>query len=343
MTQTALTRLPMRCSQATRLFEEIAQSVNLNAIRKGGGLHVPFGQSMITLAPESGETAISLHADSPAALQVLRDFVAEQAEQRDLTLSWERAKAGQRPANFELATLSNICRLSPSYRRLTMEGPDLARFETGGHHLRLLFGPEGEDWPVLDAQGVTQWPGGMTAWHRPVYTIRRITRGAGQAARLDLDVFLHDGGRTTDWTGRARPGMEIGLSGPGGGRGVQGDWLGLVGDETAVPVIARILAEAPRGTRGRAVLFVPDQDDIQRLDKPTGVSVRWIIRGAAEGPLDALRALNPPSEKRFVFFAGERSDAVKARSWLAAQGFAKAEFTAAAYWTKADAGAEATE
>lgn len=334
MTQTAQTRLPMRCPQATRLFEEIAQSVNVSAIRKGGGLHLPFGDSLITLAPQSGETAISLRADSPAALQVLRDFVAEQVEQRDLTLSWEQAVAGQRPANFGLATLCSIRRLSPSYRRLTMEGPDLARFETGGHHLRLLFGPDGADWPVLDAQGVTQWPGGVSAWHRPVYTIRRITRGAGQTARLELDVFLHDGGRTTGWTGRARPGTEIGLSGPGGSRGVQGDWLGLVGDETALPVIARILAEAPRGTRGQAVLFVPDQDDIQSLDKPQGVSVRWVIRGAIDGPLDALRALNPPSERRFVFFAGERADAVEARSWLAAQGFAKAEFTAAAYWTK---------
>ncbi|KJS43991.1 MAG: hypothetical protein VR71_08180 [Roseovarius sp. BRH_c41] len=334
MTQIAQARLPMAGPQATRLFEDMARAVNLPAIRIGEGLRLPFGDSLITLVPQPDETLIDLRAETPAALQSLRDFLAEQAAQGAFSLAWDAATSGAHPANFALGRVCEMRRLSPSYRRLIVEGPDLGRFAAGGHHLRLLFGPEGAGWPRLDVQGVTQWPGGLTAWHRPVYTIRRIIHGTGQAARLEIDIFLHAGGRTTGWTERVTPGTILGLTGPGGAGAPSAGWLGLVGDETALPVIARILAEAPDGTRGSATLFVPERGDIRPLAHPAGLVVTWVLRGGQTGPLDALRALAPPPDDRHVFFAAERTEATEARLWLTSQGFDRSSFTAAGYWTK---------
>lgn len=334
MMQTAQARLPMACPQATQLFEELARLVNLTVIRTGERLSVPLGNSLITLAPQSDETLVNLRAETPADLQSLRDFLAEQAVQGAFTLAWDAAVAGSHPANFSIARICAVQRLSPSYRRLIVEGPDLGRFASGGHHLRLLFGPEGAGWPALDAQGVTQWPEGLSAWHRPVYTMRRVALATGQAARLEIDIFLHAGGRTTDWTESVTPGAMIGLTGPGGGDSPRAGWLGLIGDETALPVIARILAEADEDTQGRATLFVPDQKDIQPLTHPSGLAVEWVVRDGQFGPLDALRALTPPPDDRYVFFAAERSEATEARQWLTTQGFDRTTFTAAAYWAK---------
>jgi len=50
--------------------------------------------------------------------------------------------------------------------------------------------------------------------------------------------------------------------------------MGLVGDETALPVIARILAEAPPATRGAAVLFAPAAEDVQLLAHPARMTIR---------------------------------------------------------------------
>ena len=228
-----------------------------------------------------------------------------------------------------------VRRLSPSYARVTVAGTSLARFASGGLHFRLLFGPPGADWPGLDANGVTDWPQGAAAWHKPVYTIRHLWDRDG-VTHLSFDVFLHDGGRVTDWCLGPAPGTEITLSGPGGGRFQPQDaWLGLVGDETALPVIARYLADLPAGTRGQAVLVVPQQADIQLLDHPADMQVHWVARDSGATPLTALDVLRIPDSARLVFFAAEAAEARSARQILADRGLQKAEISSVAYWTKA--------
>ncbi|MEB3419123.1 siderophore-interacting protein [Salipiger marinus] len=241
-----------------------------------------------------------------------------------------------RPGNLSRARVVSVTRLSPSYSRVTVAGPDLARFASGGLHFRLLLGPEGAGWPQVDAGGALHWPGGAKAWHRPVYTCRSLT-GTESGAELSFDVFRHDGGRITAWCDRLTPGAEVALTGPGGGglppaRG----WVGLVGDETALPVMARILAALPPATRGHAVLFVPDPADRQDIPHPAGVRLDWVLRGqCGDSPLDRLATLAWPDADRYVVFAGEQAQAVQARAWLPRQGLGKTEFVSAAYWTAA--------
>lgn len=131
---------------------------------------------------------------------------------------------------------------------------------------------------------------------------------------LDFKVFIYAGGRTTRWCGEPTAGPRIAVSGPGGGAVITRPWMGLIGDETALPMIARMLEAAPRDTMGEAVAFIPDAADAQPMRVPPGVRLRWALRGSGATPLAALRALSIPADERFVFLAGERGEAKAARN-----------------------------
>lgn len=296
------------------------------------GLTLCLASGSIGLSADGSRTALTISARNMAAIQILRDMVAMRVQEFGLTLEWETRSEPHPPANLAFATVTEVRRLTPSYTRVTLDGPDLARFTEGGLHFRLLFGPDGAGWPMTDEGGVTQWPGGIRAWHRPVYTTRAITTRNDGSARIDFDVFLHEGGRVTEWARHLVAGEKIAIAGPSGGRGPSdAGWVGLVGDETAVPVMARVLARLHRDTCGKALLFVPKTADIQKLIHPSGMDINWIIRGSAT-PLDALRSLAIPASDRQVFFAAERGEALAARSFLADAGLGRSEFIASSYW-----------
>lgn len=319
---------------ASTKLRDAARAFDLPVREGRHGVVVTLPTGTLRMSGAEPRTAVDIEAERASDLQFLRDLVAEWVAEIGMRLHWQAGAAGRRPDNLSLARVDGIERISPSYARVALTGPDLARLARGGLHFRLLFGPEGAGWPVTDEGGVTHWPGGVDAWHRPVYTTRTIEALSGGAARITFDVFLHAGGRVAEWTTRAQVGDEVGLTGPGGGERPFARWLGLVGDETAVPVIARILAETPPDAAGEAVLFVPQATDIQDLARPDGLSVRWVVRGAAtETPLEALHALRPPESGRFVFFAAERREAFAARDWLQAQAFGRGASLCASYWT----------
>ncbi|MFM9271993.1 siderophore-interacting protein [Halomonas elongata] len=324
--------LPFSAEQVLPLIREAATTWELPVTEVAGTLRVTLEYGEIRVASEGASTSVRVASEDAGNLQMLRDLLTGQLSAYGLNPVWGGGRAGRQPANQSIARVADIERLSPSYRRVTIEGQDLARFADGGLHFRLLFGPDGMGWPETDENGVTQWPGGASAWHRPVYTTRDIVCD-GEAARLSFDVFLHAGGRVTEWTGQVSPGDEVALMGPGGGTGQKtAEWQALVGDETALPVIARMLASAPQTMQGEAVIVVPDEGDIQGLAHPEGVTLRWALRSNGESPLEALAALELPQRERHVFFAAEKTEAQSARVALIERGLAKHEFLAATYW-----------
>lgn len=327
--------LELETARAFAAFRQMADLWEMPARDDGGVLHITLPTGTVTVLPGTGAgTALRVECSDASALQGLRDTLDEIMSNHGVTRRWEGTGAGQRPANLALGTVVSVTRVSPSFTRVAVEGPELARLADGGLHFRILFGPEGADWPALDEGGVTRWPGGAGAWHRPVYTVREIETG-GATTRLSFDVFRHDGGRTTEWTDRVQPGEQVALTGPGG-HGIPEPtcWIGLVGDETAVPAIARILAALPEGTRGEAILFVPESGDMTDLPRPSGVSLRWIGRDEGVTPLQAMQSVAIPESDRHVLFAGEKSEALAARAWLQEQGLTRGEFLAATYWIR---------
>ncbi|WP_211242010.1 siderophore-interacting protein [Roseivivax halodurans] len=249
---------------------------------------------------------------------------------------WEITGSREQPHNLSFGTVERIDRISPSFTRISVTGPDLWRFAEGRLHFRLLFGPNGAGWPHLDASGVTAWPGGVESWHRPVYTTREIHRLGEAGARLVFDVFRHEGGRVTAWIDGVALGETVAITGPSGSRvPPAARRVDLVGDETAIPVIARIIAGLAAGTSGTARLFVPSEDDVQSLRAPEGFRVMWIPRDGGVLPVHAGLALPIPQADAFSFFAGERDDMLAVRARLIEASAPKNRYHVAAYWSKA--------
>lgn len=322
---------------ASQQFCTSAQALGLRVEHAENATLVHFQLGRMRLSAQGSETRLELTAQTPASLQMLRDTIAERVKGVGLTLDWMAKSVLVYPANMSVARVQCARRLSPSYIRVTLEGPDLARFAEGGLHFRLLFGPSDAGWPTTDVGGVTQWPQGIKAWHRPVYTTRAVRVQDNGAAELDFDVFVHEGGRVTHWAQTVIPGTEIAITGPNGGQGP--DPVGslyLIGDETAVPVMSRVLARLPDKTRGKAFLFAPHADDVQYLHHPSGLELEWILRSAGQTPLGVLNQLTLPERDRFVFLAAERSEAIAARALLSAWGLTRDEFQCSAYWTAPD-------
>lgn len=304
---------------------------------------VDLGTGRIEIRWAGNEAAIRLEARLDEGLQNLRDTLAHMLDTARAgladSLHWqaEGDLRGRLPPNFRLGRVSHARRISPRFIRLRIEAEDLAYLNQTGLHLRLLQpkDPENPLWPRLLPNGRTGWPGAEHL-HMPVYTIRAIDPGKGW---LDVDVFLHGNGPTCAWAQSVRPGAAVGLSGPGGGWLPQGRHLCLGGDETALPVIARILEQAAPDSRGIALIQIGNTAEIQPIAAPSGVELVWLLRHRDPALRDAVsdaasraHATDPHAE---ILFGGEKSDALAIRAALRASfGRLPKTITTSSYWTR---------
>jgi NADPH-dependent ferric siderophore reductase len=113
----------------------------------------------------------------------------------------------------------------------------------------------------------------------------------------------------------------------------------LAGDETALPAISRILAEATPATRGTALIEVADVREEQPLPAPAGVAVRWLHRGTAAPGQSTLRADaiaatdRPEGDDVFVWVAAESAAVRTVRADLRGRwGLGRAQHHAIGYW-----------
>jgi NADPH-dependent ferric siderophore reductase len=195
-----------------------------------------------------------------------------------------------------LVRVARVQRLSPSYVRVTVAGPDLDEFASGGADQRIKVVLP------LPGRGVRDFPGGPD-WYgdwRALPEDRRnpLRSYTVRAARpldreVDVDFVLHGpSGPAGEWAAAARSGDELALVGPNarfpGERGGV-EWrppatateLVLGGDETAVPAIGAIVEELASRTRATALMEVPTAADVLDLAVPAGVRVTWLPRGSA--------------------------------------------------------------
>lgn len=307
------------------------------------------GPGTIRITWRARRADLRLAARTEAGLQNLRDTLAHLLDEAEAGLSarldWPATgnMEGRLPPNFRAARVHSVTRISPGFTRLRLVADDLEYLAQNGLHIRLLQpgNPDAPVWPRLNRNGRTVWPK-ATDLHMPVYTIRAIDPAQGW---LDVDVFLHGHGRTCAWVQTVTPGAVVGLTGPGGGWLPDTAQLCLGGDETALPVIARILAQAAPSTQGHAILAVSDPGDILPLTAPPGVQIDWMVTGRTSAALapravtehftrTAARYLtqSPPAT---IQFAGEKQDAQTIRTALQSlAGKLPPTTTSAAYWTR---------
>lgn len=164
------------------------------------------------------------------------------------------------------------------------------------------------------------------------YTPRSFDNAARE---LTLEFVLHGDGPAAEWATQAAPGQRVRIGGPRGSFLIplDYDWHLLVGDETALPAIARRLEELPAGAKTLVVLQVPDAADRPTLSSAANVTTTWVADGA--GLLSALKAMELPPGEGYVWAAGEAAEMAELRRILVDEkGHDKRAIRAAAYWKR---------
>lgn len=210
--------------------------------------------------------------------------------------------------------------VTPNMRRIVLGGEELAGFafheRAIGPYVKLYIPTNSDsarDWPAL-ADDLSL--GMLTSDERPAirtYTARAFDADKGE---LTIDFVDHgDTGPASYWARHAGTGDVIGL-GERGYREANGvDWYILAGDHTALPAIARSLEHLPRGSRGQAIISLPDEVDRQELQGPPGIDVVWLTEHPVSGLprlVDAVRRSPIPSSAYVFFFAGAEAKAARA-------------------------------
>jgi NADPH-dependent ferric siderophore reductase len=224
--------------------------------------------------------------------------------------------------------VERIDKISAHMVRVTLGG-DLQDFTSLGFddHIKLFF-PDG---PAV--------PGGEQPTVSRDYTPRRYDPAA---KTLDIEFVLHDAGPATRWAEQAQPGQSLQIGGPRGSFIIPTnfDWHLLIGDDTALPAIARRLAELPAGTRAVVLAEVDGPADQVRFESAADVTVTWAHRNGAEaGTTDVLaqtlKTLSLPRGDYYAWVACESLTAKALRAQLIADHGANPKWMrAAGYWRR---------
>lgn len=259
--------------------------------------------------------------------------------------------------------------VTPSLLCITLTGSELSGFISASFddHLKLLLPTPGESELVLPI--VT--PNGLShpdPARKPIardYTPRRYD---AVAQELDIEFFLHDAGPASDWARNAQVGDSVGIAGPRGSFVVPDafDWHILIGDESALPAIARRFEALPAQARIIAVIEVNDETAQVALAARARSQVTWLYRnGSAVGadagaPADATSGagVNPsqlpplaqaaaqltlPDGEGFVWVAAESKVSRAVRTVMVEQhGVDRQRIRASAYWKKGEQGVHET-
>lgn len=240
---------------------------------------------------------------------------------------------------FRLLEVRRTRLVTPQLLRVTLAG-DLADFVSASFddHIKVFFPAPGQDRPALPTVGPdgVVWPEGAARPAARDYTPRHYDPAAGE---LDIEFVLHGDGPAASWAAQAKPGQFIGVGGPRGSFVIPTgfDWHLLVGDETALPAIARRLEELPAASRAIVVAEVPGADAQPALASTAALELHWVHRDSGQTLEQAVRALTLPAGEGYVWAAGETVAIRAVRAHLVGErGIDKSRIRAASYWKQGE-------
>ena len=197
--------------------------------------------------------------------------------------------------------------LTPRMRRITLGGPELAGFVSLGtdDHVKLLFPQNAAEQAALETLvlGAGKSDGPMPAMRD--YTPRRYDL---DTLELDIDFVLHGDGPASTWAEQAKPGQFLHIGGPRGSMIVPDmfDSYLLIGDETALPAIARRLEGLPANRRALVIIEVENGKEQQVLETAAQVNVIWVLReGGKDHLLSTVRQIKVPTGSLYAWVATE--------------------------------------
>ncbi|AOA58047.1 siderophore-interacting protein [Acinetobacter larvae] len=242
-------------------------------------------------------------------------------------------------------TVQSKQQLSPSLMQIILTGEDLADFCSVGFddHVKLFVpDPETGEYviPSIGPQGI-QFPEDK----RPIardYTPRAFDN---IAKTLTLEFAIHEAGPATHWALNSQVGDDVAIAGPRGSMVIPDSYQHhiLLGDETALPAIARRLAELPASAHALVLAEVNQLDDQIALHSAAQLDIHWLHRNGADiASADlfeqALQRIVLPQQDYYIWIAAELNVARHLRKRLV-NDFAvdKACIKAASYWQKGSA------
>lgn len=328
-----------------QICEHFIEHADVQRLRDAALLQSKLGRASIRVA--EGQLLIELTCPSQDALQLTRTSIAEHmfyfAGDDPLELSWAEPAAAALVPNLHEVTVVGAEDVTPHMRRVKFACADIAPFIGGDMHVRLLVPPKGRApvWPGYREDGRLAWPSGADGLLVRVYTIRAVDAERGE---LWIDFLQHPaaGVRTpgADFARDAQPGDRAALLGPGGGSLPAARSILLVGDEAALPAIARIAAEVPADTHMRAIIEVLDAQEEQPLPSAGKLDLRWLHRsryvaGSNSVLLDeAKKAIGSADEETFIWVACEKADVRSIRAHLKQRHHEKSRMYVAWYWER---------
>ncbi|HBS41653.1 MAG TPA: NADPH-dependent ferric siderophore reductase [Oceanospirillales bacterium] len=213
--------------------------------------------------------------------------------------------------------------LTPNMIRIVLEGDDLKGFtsQSPDDHVK-VFLPQVSGEPA-----------------KRDYTPRRFD---AQNNELTLDFAVHDAGPATAWAMLAQPGDWIDIGGPRASQKISGDirhWL-LIGDETALPAIARRIEELGNDDQVTALVSIAEDGDQQTFSSRAVLDSHWLTRESSartDAIIEHLNSLALPPQT-FCWIAGESSMVRSVRQYLLNErGISKPWIKASGYWKEGHA------
>jgi NADPH-dependent ferric siderophore reductase len=227
------------------------------------------------------------------------------------------------------ATVTEVERVSPRLVRLTLRPDVPGSWRSTG---------VGDEFVHVDVGATTPDADGHAERH---YTVSRAVDDS-----LEIEVVIHGHGPGSAWGAAARPGDAVLLSKPKGYYAPPPESRSrvLLGDATAVPAIARILAQAGEDEEFQCVIEVPSMDDARALPSAATVHVDWRVAGNGVGAsvmVDAVRELAargdgpgaPDAGAPYVWVACESAESRRARLALRSEwGLQPRNYRVVGYW-----------
>ncbi|MCC6674540.1 MAG: siderophore-interacting protein [Thermomicrobiales bacterium] len=228
-----------------------------------------------------------------------------------------------------MAEVIEIIDLSPTMRRFVLQSDDLRTFDSrdADDHMKLVFPATGQREPSLPIQTPEglKLPEGAVPSERRDFTPRAFDQTAGT---LTVDFYRHGNGPAGNWAETATIGCKLGVLGPRGSRIIRGsvDVYLLIGDETALPAIARRLELVPAGQKVIAFIEIDGPADKVPLTTDADATLTWLHRnGAAPGTTrlleDAVRSLPKPEGIVYTLAGGEATSLRPIRAFMKEAGY----------------------
>ena len=215
-------------------------------------------------------------------------------------------------------TVARAETLSPHFKRIVFQGPDLQNFADAGYDERIKILLPLPDGSLPTPSFFEASPEDPLAWYQKwrtlpaerrnplrTYTVRKVKH---ESEQIDVDFVIHDhAGPAGAFAEAAKPGDQAIIIGPNAQAGGpiagmdfhpgQSRHLLLVGDETAVSAIAAIMDSLIRDHwqgDGVALIEVPTEEDRLPLPEHAGIRVIWTTcdeSGHGHALIKAMRSL----------------------------------------------------